>query len=852
MNSKSELIEELAKEIIRRVEEKGVTRMSFKTMKNYLNYTTRKPRPELLMDLHKRLKKVDIESDNILWHISSDITFTKFYSTGKKAKPTDQKRQKLTSEQKQTVPKVAKLPKYNYLGDFFKILFDFDSEENFLRFKSCLNSNLPIGIFLLPRETDFFSSVIERFLSMILQRKQLYTGLLKPISSKQISFDSLFSKEGVASENSSLVSSWDESSFFKFNQTTMESVIMGEGTKEIIESEEFEHQFRQLSLWTNRYSVYPFFVIFHCPSVQKIESRGKIAFFDQLIEKVSAKLPFLFTLKCRYSMYDQIPQEEKTKLIEFIKTICEVPGLEIGNEVSLELIFAEILKNQLQAINNIYLNSDNQILSRVSWGYESEEHIFLKYLVVKHLMTNYPGLSLSDILVESVSKEENIDGYSKLDIEVKGDKLIEIETLKGKSILDENVFLALYKSIMFKSHKWHKSKEFWLVLPGYEVAMNYGYVKKLFSLLSISLTVVNEIKIFFPDYYKQSLVEIDFTKDIKYADYAQSPDIICTKETEKVIYNLNGFEKVKGLYEEKNLLENVILLSQNNKNEYRGLLFFGLPGCGKTYLAEAFAEASSRKFFNINPSEIMSVWQGQSQKNIRSIFLTAKANSPSLIFFDEFDSLAKDRAISLQDGYDPNAVKNQLLIELNNLNKSQEDVIVIAATNLLSSIDSAMKRTGRFDIKMAVFPPNAIERQEIYQYYIEKEILPICHSNEAYLSSLKYNEIKYKALAEESLRFTSSDIASICKNIKSKINTILIKTQKIDKQNNLMKLFKKEIELFYTKGQLSLNVDNVEKFIIECWEYGIESDKIDFLCSEWNISTEDEEIVPVGFKINNK
>ncbi|MEH2352401.1 ATP-binding protein [Nostoc sp.] len=91
------------------------------------------------------------------------------------------------------------------------------------------------------------------------------------------------------------------------------------------------------------------------------------------------------------------------------------------------------------------------------------------------------------------------------------------------------------------------------------------------------------------------------------------------------------------------------------------MLFYGLPGCGKTLLANAFANESGRYFFKFSPADIVSVWIGQSQKNIRDIFAQAKKKSPSLLFIDELDSIGfncnEDNAHT-----DQKATINQLLI----------------------------------------------------------------------------------------------------------------------------------------------------------------------------------------------
>jgi len=159
------------------------------------------------------------------------------------------------------------------------------------------------------------------------------------------------------------------------------------------------------------------------------------------------------------------------------------------------------------------------------------------------------------------------------------------------------------------------------------------------------------------------------------------------------------------------------LFSKAGINPSKGILLTGPPGTGKTLLAKAVANESNANFISIKGPELISKWVGESEKHVREIFKKAKMVSPSIIFFDEFDSISKLRGSSMNDSTEK--VVNQLLTELDGV-EELEKVIIIAATNRQDLIDPALLRPGRIDSIVRLKIPTKIEREKIFEVHIRK------------------------------------------------------------------------------------------------------------------------------------
>ncbi len=142
-----------------------------------------------------------------------------------------------------------------------------------------------------------------------------------------------------------------------------------------------------------------------------------------------------------------------------------------------------------------------------------------------------------------------------------------------------------------------------------------------------------------------------------------------------------------------------------------GILLYGPPGCGKTYLARATAGEIAASFLAVGINDVLEMWIGNSERNLHALFEQARSNAPCVLFFDEVDALAASRTDLKTSG--GRQLINQFLSELDGVENSNEGVLVLAATNAPWHLDPAFRRPGRFDRILFVPPPDQSARASI-------------------------------------------------------------------------------------------------------------------------------------------
>ncbi|MDD9954154.1 MAG: AAA family ATPase [Candidatus Woesearchaeota archaeon] len=179
----------------------------------------------------------------------------------------------------------------------------------------------------------------------------------------------------------------------------------------------------------------------------------------------------------------------------------------------------------------------------------------------------------------------------------------------------------------------------------------------------------------------------------------------------------------------------------------KGVLMYGPPGTGKTMLAKAIAKESEANFIPIKGPELLSKWVGESEKAIRKIFEKARQTSPTVVFFDEIDSVAPHRSMN-SDSNVTERVVNQLLTEMDGL-QELNDVVVIASTNRPDMVDTALLRPGRFDRILLVPVPDKKSRKQIFKVHTDH---------------MKLNkDVKIDALVQHSEGYVGADIEAIAR-----------------------------------------------------------------------------------------
>ena len=148
-----------------------------------------------------------------------------------------------------------------------------------------------------------------------------------------------------------------------------------------------------------------------------------------------------------------------------------------------------------------------------------------------------------------------------------------------------------------------------------------------------------------------------------------------------------------------------------------GLLLYGPPGCGKTYIARALAGEVGAAFMNVRISDILGHYIGDSENNLHDVFETARACAPVVLFLDEIDAVGMKRSSASASYMRP--VTNQLLMELDGIGADNEGVFILAATNTPWDVDPALRRPGRFDRCVAVLPPDGPARQAVLYHHLK-------------------------------------------------------------------------------------------------------------------------------------
>lgn len=180
----------------------------------------------------------------------------------------------------------------------------------------------------------------------------------------------------------------------------------------------------------------------------------------------------------------------------------------------------------------------------------------------------------------------------------------------------------------------------------------------------------------------------------------------------------------------------------------KGVLFYGPPGCGKTLLAKAIANECQANFISVKGPELLTMWFGESEANVREIFDKARQSAPCVLFFDELDSIATQRGSSIGDaGGAADRVLNQLLTEMDGMT-AKKTVFIIGATNRPDIIDPALLRPGRLDQLIYIPLPDEASRLQIFKACLRKS--PIS------------KDVDLAALAQYTQGFSGADITEIC------------------------------------------------------------------------------------------
>ena len=217
------------------------------------------------------------------------------------------------------------------------------------------------------------------------------------------------------------------------------------------------------------------------------------------------------------------------------------------------------------------------------------------------------------------------------------------------------------------------------------------------------------------------------------------------------------WDDIGGLEQTKKELQELITYPVEHPDKFkkfgtkpsRGVLFYGPPGCGKTLLAKAVANECSSNFISVKGPELLTMWFGESEANVRQCFDKARGAAPCVLFFDELDSVGTARGSSQGDaGGAGDRVMNQLLTEMDGVGANKQ-VFFIGATNRPEILDEALVRPGRLDQMIYIPLPDLPARISIFKANLRKS--PVAKN------------VSFDTLGRVTEGFSGADLAEVCK-----------------------------------------------------------------------------------------
>ncbi|KZV77593.1 AAA-domain-containing protein [Peniophora sp. CONT] len=214
------------------------------------------------------------------------------------------------------------------------------------------------------------------------------------------------------------------------------------------------------------------------------------------------------------------------------------------------------------------------------------------------------------------------------------------------------------------------------------------------------------------------------------------------------------WDDVAGLEVAKESLKEAVILPikfphlfTGKRTPWRGILLYGPPGTGKSYLAKAVATEAKSTFFSVSSSDLVSKWQGDSERLVKQLFQMARENKPAIIFIDEVDSLAGTRNESESEG--SKRIKTEFLVQMNGVGHDDTGVLVLGATNIPWSLDPAIKR--RFEKRIYIPLPGLAAREAMFQIHVGA-------------TPCELSQKDYRTLASKSDGYSGSDIAVVVRD----------------------------------------------------------------------------------------
>ncbi|KAJ6477295.1 AAA-domain-containing protein [Mycena vulgaris] len=214
------------------------------------------------------------------------------------------------------------------------------------------------------------------------------------------------------------------------------------------------------------------------------------------------------------------------------------------------------------------------------------------------------------------------------------------------------------------------------------------------------------------------------------------------------------WDDVAGLEGAKASLKEAVILPikfphlfTGKRTPWKGILLYGPPGTGKSYLAKAVATEAKSTFFSVSSSDLVSKWQGDSERLVKQLFELAREAKPSIIFIDEIDSLAGSRSEAESEG--SRRIKTEFLVQMNGVGHDDTGVLVLGATNIPWQLDNAIKR--RFEKRIYIPLPGPEARRHMFELHVGETPCEMASKD-------------YRTLADQTEGYSGSDISVVVRD----------------------------------------------------------------------------------------
>jgi SpoVK/Ycf46/Vps4 family AAA+-type ATPase len=330
---------------------------------------------------------------------------------------------------------------------------------------------------------------------------------------------------------------------------------------------------------------------------------------------------------------------------------------------------------------------------------------------------------------------------------------VEVETLRGLALRGSNPFFFLENKLRRKRAAMLDCEQVWILFPRDVALLARHQVSAIVR--NVAGPETERFRLGFVDLQDRRPVFLGLSEPPR--PQVRVRGIAWREARKPVVERPLDWRDVAGYSDLKARLQSDLVAPLTDPTRYQsfgvsvpnGLLLYGLPGCGKSLIGRVLAGHAGLSCRRLVPSDLTSMWIGEGVEKIREVFTWALKQAPSMLILDEFDGVAPQRS-EVNMHTDEKRQVNELLAQLDRL--SGRSVVVVATTNYARGIDSAVRRSGRFDLKIPVFPPNENDRREIFEYYLSgTRLRGVCG----------LERIDTHTLAASTRLFTPSDIRCV-------------------------------------------------------------------------------------------